>query len=313
MTHPKQPMRRVIAFSAWLYGFFLHAYPATFRDAYGSRMLQVFQDSCRDTLQKHGLIGLVVLWLHVLSDLTITVPLERWHSLKEKVGIMTETQHFPLRLWIALIATVLAFVVSLVASLNLYLLEDTSQFTQAAYSASPLLRFSYDGIYLSALAAGVGICAVIGYALVQNELLVSHWPYRYCIAGRSGRLRWIACPSSRHLPDILRSLLHSAPDQLPGRTNCGDPSTALPWTTTSSSSGSMCRRRRGALHQCCHSGIAYIVPQPGEPRTLHAGANRGHAFELLAHLHGCCVSYPDRLWGKSRTCTSSISTVVRIY
>ncbi len=173
MTHPKQPMRRVIAFSAWLYGFFLHAYPATFRDAYGSRMLQVFQDSCRDTLQKHGLIGLVVLWLHVLSDLTITVPLERWHSLKEKVGIMTETQHFPLRLWIALIATVLAFVVSLVASLNLYLLEDTSQFTQAAYSASPLLRFSYDGIYLSALAAGVGICAIIGYALVQNGLLVS--------------------------------------------------------------------------------------------------------------------------------------------
>ena len=173
MTRPKLPMRRVIALSVWLYGLFLHAYPTIFRDAYGSRMLQVFQDSCRDTLQKRGLTGLVVLWLHVLSDLTITVSLERWHNLKEKVGIMTQNQHFPQRLWIALVATVLAFVVSLVASLNLYLLEDTSQFTQAAYSASPLLRFSYDCIYLSALAAGVGICAIIGYALIQNELLVS--------------------------------------------------------------------------------------------------------------------------------------------
>ena len=172
MAHSKLPMRRVFALSVWLYGLFLHAYPRSFRDAYGSRMTQVFQDSCRDTLQKRGLIGLVVLWLHVLFDLAITVWLERWHNLKEKVGIMTQNQHFPQRLWIALVATVLAFVISLVASLNLYLLEDTSQFTQAAYSASPLLRFSYDGIYLSALAAGVGVCAIVGYALIQNELLV---------------------------------------------------------------------------------------------------------------------------------------------
>jgi hypothetical protein len=172
MARSKLPMRRVIVFSVWLYGLFLHTYPATFRSAYGSRMTQVFQDSCCDTLQKHGLTGLFSLWLHVLSDLMITVWLERWHVLKEKVRTMTYIQHFPQRLWIALIATVLAFAVSLVASLNLYLLEDTSQLTQAAYSASPLLRFSYDGIYLSALAAGVVVCAILGYALVQSELLV---------------------------------------------------------------------------------------------------------------------------------------------
>jgi hypothetical protein len=173
MARSKLPVRRVIALSVWLYGLFLHAYPATFRGAYGSRMTQVFRDSCRDTLQRRGLTGLISLWLHVLSDLVITVWLERWHVLKEKVRTMAHIQHFPQRLWIALIATVLAFAVSLVASLNLYLLEDTSQLTQAAYSASPLLRFSYDGIYLSALVAGVIVCAIVGYALVQSELLVS--------------------------------------------------------------------------------------------------------------------------------------------
>jgi hypothetical protein len=172
MARSKLPMRRVIVFSVWLYGLFLHTYPATFRSAYGSRMTQVFQDSCRDTLQRRGLTGLIALWLHVLSDLVITVCLERWHILKEKVRTMAHIQHFPQRLWIALIATVLAFAVSLVASLNLYLLEDTSLLTQAAYSASPLLRFSYDGIYLSALAAGVLVCTIVGYALVQSELFV---------------------------------------------------------------------------------------------------------------------------------------------
>jgi len=171
MARSKPVKKRAMAFSIWLYSLFLYSYPATFRSAYGSRMLQVFRDSCRDTLQQRGLTGLIVLWSHVLSDLVITAYLERWHILKERV--MAHTQHFPQRLWVALIATVFAFAVSLVASLNLYLLEDASQLTQAAYSASPLLRFSYDGIYLTALAAGVVVCAIVGYALIQSELLVS--------------------------------------------------------------------------------------------------------------------------------------------
>ncbi|MBA2394096.1 MAG: hypothetical protein H0V70_15310 [Ktedonobacteraceae bacterium] len=171
MARSKPPARRAIAFSVWLYSLFLYAYPASFRSVYGMRMLQVFRDSCRDTLQQRGLTGLIVLWSHVLSDLVITVFLERWHILKE--SIMANIQHFPQRLWVALIATVFAFAVSLIASLNLYQLEDTSRLTQAAYSASPLLRFSYDGIYLTALAAGVIVCTIVGYALIQSELLVS--------------------------------------------------------------------------------------------------------------------------------------------
>ncbi len=171
----KRGMNKALAFSMWLYGLFLYIYPATFRRAYGSRMARVFRDSCRDALQQHGVIFLVPFWLQTLSDLLINAGLEQWSVLKEKTHTMTtntRSQNFPLRLRVALVATLLAFVVSLVASLHLYLLEDASPLTQAAYTASPLLRFSYDGIYLSALTAGVAVCAIGGYALVQRAVIV---------------------------------------------------------------------------------------------------------------------------------------------
>ncbi len=170
---PRRGMRKAIALSEWLYGLFLYAYPTTFRRNYGTRMVRVFHDSCRDTLQQRGWASLILLWLQALCDLLITASLERWNVLKEKAHIMATNSYaakIPPRLWVALAATVIAFAVSLVASLNLYLLEDTSHLTQAAYSASPLLRFSYDVVYLSALAAGVAICAIIGFAMVQRTM-----------------------------------------------------------------------------------------------------------------------------------------------
>lgn len=168
-------VKRAITLSTWLFSIFLHAYPAPFGRMYGSRMTRVFRDSCRNALQRRGLAGLILLWLSTLSDLVRTAYLERWQVFKEEAHSMaldTHFQNFSLRLWIALAVTVVAFTVSLVASLNLYLLEDTSNLTQAAYSASPLLRFSYDGIYLSTLAAGVAACAIVGYVLVQRESVV---------------------------------------------------------------------------------------------------------------------------------------------
>lgn len=175
----KRGVRRAIVLSEWLYRLFLHAYPATFRRIYGSRMAQVFRDSCRDALQRHGVASLVPLWLHTLFDLVINACLERWHDLlhvskEETLAMVTSshTQKFSLRLWVALAATAIAFAVSLLASLNLYLLEDSNPLIQAAYSASPLLRFSYDGIYLSALAAGVAVCAIVVYAIMRSNILV---------------------------------------------------------------------------------------------------------------------------------------------
>jgi len=65
-------------------------------------------------------------------------------------------------------ATVIAFVVSLLASLNIYLFEDANPLTRGAYGASPLLRFSYDGVYLSAL-AGIADCAVAVYTVARAD------------------------------------------------------------------------------------------------------------------------------------------------
>lgn len=81
-------------------------------------------------------------------------------------------QNFRPRLWIAITTTIVAFVVSLLASINLYLLEDANPLTQAAYSASPLVRFSYDGVYLSALVACITVCAIVGYAIVRADTSV---------------------------------------------------------------------------------------------------------------------------------------------
>jgi hypothetical protein len=174
-TRNLRGVRRATALSVWLYSLCLCAYPATFRHLYGERMVRVFRDSCRDTMQQRGVASLVPLWLQTLSDLVFSACAERWRVFKQK-GCSMDTyghpRHFPLRLWVALAATVIAFVVSLVASLNLYLLEDASPLTPAAYSSSSLLRFSYDGVYLSALAAAVAVCAIVGYTLLQRNFPV---------------------------------------------------------------------------------------------------------------------------------------------
>lgn len=57
--------------------------------------------------------------------------------------------------------TGVAFVVSLLASLNLYLLEDQNPLTLAAYRSAPLLRVSYDAAYISALVAGIMVVALL--------------------------------------------------------------------------------------------------------------------------------------------------------
>ncbi len=159
---PPVSLKRAITISDRIYCLLLHAYPVSFRVAFGSRMAQVFRESCRDALHQRGLAGLLPLWFQALDDLLVNAFLERCLPM----------QRAQPRLWMARIATGIAFVVSLLVSINLYLLEDDNPLTNAAYSASPLLRLSYDGVYLSALAACVVICALVGYALVQSDRVV---------------------------------------------------------------------------------------------------------------------------------------------
>ncbi len=93
-------------------------------------MAHVFRDSCRDALRQRGLFALIPFWLQTLSDLFGTACLEHWSVFQERTRSMTtfnDRRTVSLRLWIALTATILAFALSLVASLNLYLIEDPSR------------------------------------------------------------------------------------------------------------------------------------------------------------------------------------------
>ncbi len=83
------------------------------------------------------------------------------------------TQNFSPRLWIVFTTTIIAFNATMLASINLYLLEESSSFTQAAYTLSPLLRFSYDIVYLSALVSCVALCAIVAYMITRSETTVT--------------------------------------------------------------------------------------------------------------------------------------------
>src|SRR5579864_6641838 len=65
--------------------------------------------------------------------------------------------------------TGVAFVISLLASLNLYLLEDQNPLTLTAYRSAPLLRVSYDAAYISALVAGVMVVALLVRLFAPTE------------------------------------------------------------------------------------------------------------------------------------------------
>ena len=54
--------------SVYFYRFLMHAYPAEFRRRFGSSIDQAFRDMLRDAFQKHGYLGLAILWFHVVPD-----------------------------------------------------------------------------------------------------------------------------------------------------------------------------------------------------------------------------------------------------
>jgi hypothetical protein len=69
-------IQRIVAASDRLYRLLLFGYPASFRRQYGPHMAQVFRDSVHDAYHCRGMIGLMALWTHTLSDLVATVPQE---------------------------------------------------------------------------------------------------------------------------------------------------------------------------------------------------------------------------------------------
>lgn len=134
------------------YRLLLYTYPATFRRTFGEEMWQTFRDSYEEASAR-GPAAVALLGMRMGADLLHSALPERIHTMRPAVVI-------------AAVTTCVTFVVALLASINLYLLEDNNPLTNAAYAASPLLRLSYDGAYLSALVAAVAVCGIVAYAIV---------------------------------------------------------------------------------------------------------------------------------------------------
>jgi hypothetical protein len=60
-----------------IYRALLALYPKKFREHYETQMVQVFRDSFRDAYRRHGMPGVIDLWLHICVDLFITALIER--------------------------------------------------------------------------------------------------------------------------------------------------------------------------------------------------------------------------------------------
>jgi len=135
-----------------VYRLAMWAYPSAFRRRYGDEMWRVARDADAEA-RMAGDVVVVALWLRIAADLAHNASAER-------ISLMRPT------VVLAAVMTGVAGVIAVLASLNLYLLEDGNPLTSAAYRASSLLGASYDVAYLSALVAGVGVCAIVVYAVV---------------------------------------------------------------------------------------------------------------------------------------------------
>lgn len=74
---PSSANQRRVARATALYRRLLVLYPASFRQVFGSEMVQVFRDSCRQAEQERGSCGLLDLWLSTVPDLVFTALAER--------------------------------------------------------------------------------------------------------------------------------------------------------------------------------------------------------------------------------------------
>jgi hypothetical protein len=85
--------RRVARQSGRWYKRMLRIYPAGFRRDYGQQMADLFDDLCRDVLQRNGVPGLLSLWWFVLGETLMTAGglyLSQWReNMKSKQLIST--------------------------------------------------------------------------------------------------------------------------------------------------------------------------------------------------------------------------------
>jgi hypothetical protein len=108
----KSKVAPVIAFSVGFYQWLLVAYPARFRQEYGSQMVEVFRDCCLRAFRQGGMNGMTSLWAITLLDLIRSLITEYLH----KETSMTRPKFIRLSGW-ALMTGAVAFLPFLVMSM----------------------------------------------------------------------------------------------------------------------------------------------------------------------------------------------------
>lgn len=99
----KKPMDPpIIVFSVKVYQALLAAYPARFRQIYGSHMLQVFRDCCLRAFRQNGTNGVLNLWALTLFDLLRSL-IEEY---LQKEAFMTKSKFIRLSGWSLMIGAV---------------------------------------------------------------------------------------------------------------------------------------------------------------------------------------------------------------
>lgn len=82
MTHKRPtPVRLSLA----IYRALLILYPPVHRREYGSLMVQLFGDLCRDACTQNGTRGLIRLWFRILVDIVVSASAVYWQMAKETV------------------------------------------------------------------------------------------------------------------------------------------------------------------------------------------------------------------------------------
>ena len=132
----------IIVFSVKVYQVFLAVYPAKFRQAYGSHMLQVFRDCCLRSFRQSGTSGMLKLWAITLFDLLRSSIEERL----QKETFMTKSKFIRVSGWSLMLGAIAfsIFTISALVESNFY---------------DPYMRLNI--FYDTKIVLGIGISSVL--------------------------------------------------------------------------------------------------------------------------------------------------------
>ena len=167
-------------YSERVYKVLLTAYPKDFRREYGSEMVRVFGDLCREERRRTGVLGLAVLWVRTVLDLLWTATAERTRTTPGATLVIPVVGSPRMIRWggvAAIGGAILSFVATVLTILSVAFLREPIFNSPEAharggsdYSLSAVLFHPSVSTFLSTVAVLLFGMALLGlYALVSRR------------------------------------------------------------------------------------------------------------------------------------------------